>query len=224
MAHAIALPAVEVQYYRRMRPRRVYPVIVRWAQPPQPGTGGIRLVTLRLQAGGAQVVPAEATLDTAHADGEAAFYVTPLTDGWLRGQHLELHVKGQKVQELLMSSRVVSRRSTCIFLFLAVALPLLLAAIRSSDGDWLHRVIATHVPPVAESVKQTLPASEGWWNGAWNWLGDRYVDLHQWTVDRYLAFTAFVVCLLLALWSALRHRERRVARAGKPVTVVAPDE
>src|SRR3954452_23834566 len=147
MAHAIALPAVEVQYYRRMRPRRVYPVLVRWAEPPKPGVGGLRLVTIRLQAGGALIVPAEVTLDTAQADAEAAFCITPLADGWLRGQHLELVVKGQKVQELLMASRVVGHRWTWIFLILAIALPLLLGAIRRSDADWLHQAIVAHVPP-----------------------------------------------------------------------------
>ena len=40
---AFTLPAVRVQYYRQMKPRRVYPLVVRWAQPPasgaRPGNG-----------------------------------------------------------------------------------------------------------------------------------------------------------------------------------------
>lgn len=224
MAHAIALPAVEVQYYRRMRPRRVYPVVVRWAEPPKPpGPGGVRLITLRLQAGGAQIVPAEVTLDTAQPDAEAAFCITPLAEGWLRAQHLDLLVKGQKVQELLMASRVVGHRWTWTFLFLAIALPLLLAGIRHMDGDWLHRAIAAHVPPVSDAVKNTLPFADHWWSGFWHWTGDVYAELHRRLGERYIIFPTFVACVLMALWAALRHREGRVTRVGRPVTLMADE-
>src|SRR5437899_1477134 len=115
LGRATGAPQVQVRYYRRMRPNRVYPVVVGWR-------GGARAaapVTVRLVMAGAQVVPAEQTLE-AGGDGRATFYVTPLVRGWLRGERLEVLQDGRKVQEIRLPCKATTQRLTWLLLFLTI--------------------------------------------------------------------------------------------------------
>src|SRR5205085_1345221 len=107
---------IQVRYYRRMRPNRVYPVVVSW----QSSGRAAEPVVVRLVMAGAQVVPAEQPLAGAEADGRATFYVTPLAKGQLRGERLEVLQDGKKVQEIKLPCKVTTQRLTWFFLLLTV--------------------------------------------------------------------------------------------------------
>jgi hypothetical protein len=124
-------PQVQVRYYRRMRPNKVYPFTVSWRESAR----GAGPVTVRLVLAGAQVVPAEQTLDPANPDDRVTFYVTPLAKGWLRGERLELLQNGRKVQEIRLPCKVTTQRATWLFLLLTIfvgwwVVPLIVEEIR----------------------------------------------------------------------------------------------
>jgi hypothetical protein len=118
------LGPLQVRYFRRMRPQRVYGVTVGWPRRDErrapPGTPP---VMLRLLMAGAQVVPAELPLDPANPDAKATFYVTPIARGWLRNERLEVLVGGRKVQEVPLPSKVGGQGLTWTFLLLALLVP-----------------------------------------------------------------------------------------------------
>src|SRR4051794_20293229 len=109
-------PHIQFRHYRRMRPNRVYPFVVSWRESGR-GTGP---VVVRLVMAGAQVVPAEHTLDPAHPGDQVTFHVTPPARGQLRGERLEVVQDGRKVQELRLPCKVTTQRLTWFFLFLTL--------------------------------------------------------------------------------------------------------
>src|SRR4051812_29289199 len=102
---ATGAPQVQVHYYRRMRPNRVYPVVVSWKGAARTAAP----VTVRLVMAGAQVVPPEQTLEPGR-DERATFYVTPLARGWLRGERVEVLQDGRKVQEIRLPCKATTQR------------------------------------------------------------------------------------------------------------------
>src|SRR5881396_2891305 len=82
------------------------------------GAGATAPVTVRLVMAGAQVVPAEQTLDPGDPGDKATFYVTPLAHGGLRGERIEVVQNGRKVQELRIPCKVTSQKGTLVWLFL----------------------------------------------------------------------------------------------------------
>jgi hypothetical protein len=108
-----------------MRPNKVYPVRVGWAS-----TSGDRAlpegespVTVRLIMAGAQVVPSEHLLDSSRPKAQVTFYVTPLANGPLRGERLEVIQQGRKIQEINTPAKTVRQRRTLIYFALAFILP-----------------------------------------------------------------------------------------------------
>lgn len=114
-------PCLTVRYMRRMKARRVYVYEVSWEAGRRPVEAAP--LTVRLVVPGAQVVPAERPLGTRPPADRALFYVTPLAEGWLRGGRLEILAEERKVKEAPLPSRVVSQRSTWLFLALTFVLP-----------------------------------------------------------------------------------------------------
>jgi hypothetical protein len=114
-------PSLVVKYWKRMRINKVYPVVVRFAGEVEGDP-----ITVRLVMAGAQVVPAEHAMDPGNAGETATFYVTPIANGSLRGEKLEVIQGGRKIQEIRMPSRVTSQKSTLVWLFLALFIPWLL--------------------------------------------------------------------------------------------------
>jgi len=121
------LPALRVRFYKRMRPHKVYPVQVGWKSRKGGGEGGP--VQVRLIMAGAQVVPAEQTLDPGDGDARVTFYVTPLAKGWLRGERVEVLQNGRKVGELRTAAKVTTQRMTLALLLLTFLVPWLLNAV-----------------------------------------------------------------------------------------------
>src|SRR5262249_31612953 len=120
-------PQLQVRYYRKMRPHRVYPVVVSWKS----GKGrpvADSPVVVRLLLPGAQVVPAEQTLEPG-ADARATFHVTPIARGWMRGERLEVVQDGRKVQEIRLPCKVTTQRLTWVLLALTFLVPWLITPL-----------------------------------------------------------------------------------------------
>jgi hypothetical protein len=113
-------PSLNVRYWKRMRPNKVYPVVVSAA-----GRGDVP-VTVRVVMAGAQVVPAEQTMVPGQPGEKLTFYVTPLARGGLRGERVEVLQDGKKVQEIRIPCKVVTQRPTLVWLFLALFVPWLI--------------------------------------------------------------------------------------------------
>jgi hypothetical protein len=217
---APGFPALVVRYYRRMKPRKVYPVEVRWGSTPRP-IGTVKQVTVRLLAAGAQVVPKEQILDASRPELGATFFVTPLADGWLRAQRLEVVLNDKKVQELPLATKVVRRRWALFFLILAFALPWLLTQIKYAPANWLTEALATTVPTLPDFVTNSVPDAANWLKLGEEWIGARYADLHDFVGARNVIFPTIVVCVLLAIWGWFHGRDRRGKRWTNPIPVTA---
>jgi hypothetical protein len=106
-----------------MRKGKVYPAVVSWVGA---GRDGGEPVTVRLVMAGAQVVPSELVMDPNEPRATATFYVTPLADGGLRGEKLEVLHRGQKIQEIRTPASTTSQRGTLVWVVLAILIPWLL--------------------------------------------------------------------------------------------------
>src|SRR5262245_30879526 len=116
---------LQVRYYRRMSPQRVYGVAVSWpkSKDERRAPASTPPLTVRLLMAGAQVVPAEHTLDPNDPAAKATFYVTPIAKGWLRNERLEILVGGRKVQEMPLPAKVAGQGLTIALLVLALLIP-----------------------------------------------------------------------------------------------------
>lgn len=151
----VTLPPIRVRYFKRMGFQRVYPVAVSWRRRDAAAVpAGTEPVTLRLSAGGANVVPAEHALDPTKPDAHATFYVTPLAKGWLRQARLEVSHGGKKIQELPLRSKSVTQRPTVVLLALTILLPALITYyLRYSPFQQVVRDVRN---PANRLVKPTL--------------------------------------------------------------------
>ena len=217
---AAGFPALVVRYYRRMKPRKVYPVEVRWGSTPRP-IGTVKHVTVRLIAAGAQVVPHEQILDASRPELSATFFVTPLADGWLRAQRLEIVMQGKKVQEVPLATKVIRRGLGLFFLALAFVLPWLMTQIKAGGAKWMHEAIENNVPKLPEFITNSVPAAADWLTTAENAIGDSYASFYGFISERNVIFPTIVVCVLLAIWAWLRGRESRKTRWTNPIPVSA---
>jgi hypothetical protein len=116
-------PALSVRYWKKMRINKVYPVVVSWSGA---GRDGGEPVSVRVVMAGAQVVPNELVMDPNEPRATATFYVTPLANGGLRGEKVEVLHQGQKIQEIRIPCNVTSQRGTLVWLFLALFIPWLM--------------------------------------------------------------------------------------------------
>jgi hypothetical protein len=120
-ANLEAGPALSVRYWQRMRPHKVYPVVVSTT-----GGGPSSPATVRLVMAGAQVVPAEQPLDAANPREELTFYVTPLAKGNLRAECIEVVQGGAKIQELPIPCQVCTQKPALVLLLCALLIPWLM--------------------------------------------------------------------------------------------------
>ena len=217
---AAGFPSLKVQFYRRMKPNRVYPLTVAWSEKPKP-VGAIKNVTVRLLGAGAQIVPSEQALDATRPELKATFFVTPLAKGWLRAQRIEVLVQGRKVQEIPVASKVVCQCWSGFWFILAFLLPMLLIWLRSADSQFLANGIRTHVPDLPALIADSAPSINDAWNQGWEWLAEGFARFSQFNKDRLLAFPLSIGLLLLSLWSLLRNRDRTKYRVSEPIAIPA---
>jgi hypothetical protein len=144
-----------------MRISKVYPVVVRMS-----GEGEGDPITVRMVQAGAQVVPAEHTMDPGNPGEMVTFYVTPIAHGTLRGGQLEVIQGGRKIQEIRTPCRVTSQKGTLIWLFLALFIPwLLLHYLEYSPIGWQKPIkddgTELYVRKPIEKYKYAKPGSPG---------------------------------------------------------------
>jgi hypothetical protein len=106
----------QVRYYRRMRPQRVYPLVVE-AVGQSGGRAGASTVLVRPVIPGALVTPPEAELDVSQARPQAVFHVAPLARGKLPQARVEIRSHGQLVQAINLP---VTAATQCLTWWLAV--------------------------------------------------------------------------------------------------------
>jgi hypothetical protein len=213
-------PALKVQYFRRMKQNRVYPVTISWGSPPKP-IGAIKNVTVRLLGAGAQIVPTEQALDAARPDLKAFFFVTPLARGWLRAQRVEVLIQGRKVQEIPLASKVVCQCWSAFLFLLACLAPAFLIWWRGTDPQWLASVIQHNVPEAPAMIGDQIPALNDLWTSLCTWKGESYAKLCRYNQQHLVAFPVGLMLLLLSLWSLLHHRDRKASRFSQPVMIPA---
>jgi len=111
---------VLVRFYRRMKLRRVYPLVVGLQQRlSASGTA----FAVRPLVPGALVTPGELIMDPAKAGTQATFYVTPLARGRLPHARVQLHRQGNLLQEIALPMKAVTQRLTWILLALTILVP-----------------------------------------------------------------------------------------------------
>jgi hypothetical protein len=115
---------LKVRFYSRMKPRRIYPLVVE-AQPagPEAAARGSTVAVLRPVIPGALVAPPEQPLDVGQLNARATFYVTPLARGSLRDARVELHQHGKKTDQVGLSMRATTQRTTWLLLALTILIP-----------------------------------------------------------------------------------------------------
>ncbi len=221
-----SLPPLAIKYPRQMKLQRIYPVTVKWAEQEGFRTGGIRQVTLRLLMAGGQVLPGEQTLD-AQADAQVTFYVTPLGVGWLREQRLEVLIRGRKVQEIPLSSKVTCHAWTKFFLLMVFVGPWLLGLMYAAGSGLISKVTTENIPEIAALDKISMQEK---WQAAKIWAGDTYGTLWAklWSANEedpnLWGFVAVVAFLGLALLSAWWHRDVRRTKVSEKIPIPESDD
>jgi hypothetical protein len=235
---ATGAPQIQVSYYRRMRPNRVYPFVVSW----KGGARSATPVTVRLVMAGTQVVPAEQVLDP--NEDRATFYVTPLARGWMRGERLEVLQDGRKVQELRLPCKATTQRATWLLLLLTLLVgyyitPLFIYPIHEPmpprSGDTFEEQPVQHypprdamrvrltrlLPPVLPVVREYLPDVAKELDELPDKVGASYAYLYYTEKNNNIPIGEGLLALMivLTLLSWFTHLERRKRRVGKALPV-----
>jgi hypothetical protein len=121
------LPAAKadlrVRYYYRMKPQRVYPLVVEVLRGTASPGAAPDPVVVRPLIPGAHVVPAEHTLDVNRVGERANFYVTPLARGRLPAPCVEVLQHGRPVGSIPLRMKGVTQRLTWLLLLLTLLVP-----------------------------------------------------------------------------------------------------
>lgn len=110
---------VAARFYRRMKPQRVYPLVVKL----QGSTAAAAPVFVQAVVPGASVTPQEVTLDPAVPGDKGTFYVTPLAKGKLPKARLDVFYQGRLLQEVPLSMRSSTQCLTWLLAALTVLVP-----------------------------------------------------------------------------------------------------
>jgi hypothetical protein len=236
---------VQVRYYRRMKPNRVYPVVVSWRGSARAATP----ITVRLVMAGAQVVPAEQTLEPG-GDGRVTFYVTPIARDWMRGERLEVLQDGRKVQEIRLPCKATTQRLTWLLLLLTIftawwVVPILTDPTRvaraPTDRDiiegnptqydegakGLTSRVKSYLPRLLPAAEKHLPkdVTRNLTTDIPEQIGASIYVLYSYENNENIPIAEAIlgVLILLTLWSWYTHLERRKRRVGKPLPAGAGD-
>ena len=110
---------VQARYYKRMKPQRVYPLVVKLQTDAKLPPGAPVFVNPVIP--GTLVTPSELTLDSAAST--ATFYVTPLAKGKLPSARLDIFHQGRLVQEMPLAMRSTTQRVTWVLALLTILIP-----------------------------------------------------------------------------------------------------
>jgi len=215
---------IEVFYHRRMKPQRVYALVVEVPRGkgavPRDAPSGMT-VLVRPIVPGSLVVPAEAPLEVSRPGARATFHVTPLARGRLRDAQVRIHHNGRTVQEVPTCMKATTQRWAWILLLLAlIAPPLLLHYTRDeplrgivdgregTPGEVLKERLHNGLGEMVSAIPGSGPAVDSIASGA----GTGYDTLCRWVAERHAAGWLGVALLGLALGSWALHRPRRARR------------
>ncbi len=117
-----------VRYYRRMKPQRVYRLVVELRSLAKKGAAGTAPtgdpVQLRPRIPGCLVSPAELEITPKGMTSQATFHVTPLAKGRLRDAQVGVYHQGRLLQDVPLRMKGTTQCLTRWLLLLAVAAPL----------------------------------------------------------------------------------------------------
>lgn len=236
-----ALPPLRVQYYRRMKPKKVSPLVVTWPQRDK-SRGDSKKITVRLLAAGAQIVPDEQTLESGDPASKATFFVTPLAKGWLRAHRLEIYHDGRKIQEIPLAANVAGQGPTWFLLALTFLVPWFILTyihatpLQMPDKMMIHgkehpitmplsnvatNFLSDNLPATPEFIKTNFPALDDAIGLIPTLLADVYVQLVKLSRDIPLAFHAAWILFFLTLVSAWSRRQKCRRAWGKPLPIAA---
>jgi hypothetical protein len=120
---------LEASWYCTMKPRRVYPLVVRVPpgrdSVPLDSPSGV-MVTLRPVVPGALVTPAELPLEVSRPGAQATFHVTPLARGRLPAAQVSVLCGGRPALELRVRMTARTQWAAWLLLLLALIVPALL--------------------------------------------------------------------------------------------------
>jgi hypothetical protein len=120
---------LEASWYCTMKPRRVYPLVVRVPpgrdSVPLDSPSGVML-TLRPVVPGALVTPAVLHLEVSRPGAQATFHVTPLARGRLPAARVIVLCGSRPVHELPVRMTARTQRAAWLLLLLALVVPALL--------------------------------------------------------------------------------------------------
>lgn len=220
-----------VRFYRRMKRRRVYRLVVEMtAAGGSPGNvATIDAVIARPLIPGALVVPAEQEISPRASNNRISFAVTPLAVGSLADARMQLVHRGKLLDEIRTPMRGTSQRRTLVLALLTLlALAYLVRLIgplpNYSTGRW-----AEYLPTTLEGIVESgLPDYNGY-VGADSPLARENVALQAQAAYNTiydtpnLAFYLTALLLVLTLLSALWNRPSllRKRRSGKAIVLPA---
>jgi hypothetical protein len=229
-----SLPPLRIRYYRQMKPQRVASAEVSWKKSKKSRNGE---VTVRLLGAGAQILPAEQTLNSAEQDKKAIFYLTPLAQGWLPNLQLEVLYQGRKVQEIALAGKVVGQRFTWFLLLCTFLVPWFISEfIKFSPMNMTtvspsHQVIHRYPAKEVEAyIDDNMPVIPGFLKGTvvdsgMTWIRSSVATAYQKLVQvayvQPLSFFAACILLVLTAVSAYLHKTKRCTVMGKPIALPA---
>ncbi|MBY0522477.1 MAG: hypothetical protein K2R98_03730 [Gemmataceae bacterium] len=118
---------LRVRYYRRMKPQRVYPMIVELLpvdkKPATSSTPPGDPVTICPLVPGAHITPAVLEVGPKQSNSKATFYVTPLATGRLRDAKITVSHQGRVLQEVSLPATSATQTMTRFLAVLTFVLP-----------------------------------------------------------------------------------------------------
>jgi len=211
-----AMHRLEADYYRRMRPQRVYALRLRvekapsmtGVEPPPPAGA----LVFRPVIAGALVTPAEAAVPLHSPKTEVVFHVTPMAFGELPETRVEYSLPGQPVHALVLPMRGVGHAWAARWLFLFLVVPVLLFALRGAKS-WATQENATvgTSDRVKVMVPEWAPGRDVLASAAQDFVD--FLVLHNGAVR--LSFLAIVAFGGLTVWSFLRNRVSRATKSSE---------
>jgi hypothetical protein len=145
---------VVVNFYRRMKMNRVYPMVVELKRTTDKHSlASSSPVQIRPVVPGAHVTPALREAHQGNSGAVSTFYVTPLARGRLRDARVGIYQDGRELQEVRLPMKGVTQRMTWTLLALTILLPCLLHYFtttvdlsQSAEGAKTANATAANVP------------------------------------------------------------------------------
>lgn len=155
-----AEPKLRLRYYKRMKPQRVYPLVIevpggnKRNRDEDEDTARGSVVVIRPVIAGAQVQPAEQRFEVTPGN-QIVFHVTPLARGRLPRARLEVFAPNQPPESIPLKMKAKTQRLAWVLLLLAFLVPT--GIIKLTRGDWRPSVSKGIEDHFKDPMKKDLP-------------------------------------------------------------------